>query len=298
MKYKQFIFLRNSVIGIVVLVVAWVGLGKIGAWLSTPTEESSEYNNHRADTAAINTSENNVTENTGSLYKLTTGEAITAAHEEIINFQKNTPLTAGKPDDNNGGVKLFKKLPTYQIDFRCDKTKGFDYWNRVKIDWDYDKKWDEKWDFRKNGSIKRQCSTNDDEVYDLVQETVEGKWQTEGGSTNTATNNTSTPTNQSNTRKLPALHQEIIALQKNTSLSEGKSDDKGGLKLYKKMDGYFLDLRCDKNKGFDYWNRAKVDWDKDKKWDEKWDFRKDGSIKRQISTNDDENYNATEEYGK
>jgi hypothetical protein len=279
--------LRNSIIGLFAAFGLWFLFNRISNYVETK-KLNEDYTN--TNTTENNTTENSIIENTGSLYKLTTDNVITAAHEEIIIYQKNTPLSEGKPDDNNGGVKFFKKLPTYQIDFRCDKAKGFDFWNRVKIDWDFDKKWDEKWDFRKNGSIKRQCSTNDDEVYDLIQETVEGKWQTVGETVKT------TPENTTKENSLPTLHQEIISIQKNTALSEGKADDNnGGLKLYKKMDAYFLDLRCDKAKGFDYWNRAKVDWDKDKKWDEKWDFGKNGTIKRQISTKDDEIYDLTEQ---
>jgi len=311
MKYKQFIFLRNSTIAALVLGIGWLiysslpenGLG---------AAENKENNTFQTDNTA---SENNtpVEDNSGNLndfvaddnntttaeYRLTTGETITAAHKEIMQLQKDMQLSAGKPDNNNGGVKLFKKMPSFQIDFRCDKKKGFDYFNRVKIDWDYDKNWDEKWDFRKNGSIKRQCSTNDDNVYDLIQETVDGKWQGQGENSSATTDDNSTEStgnNQNSDSKVTAMHNTIMSIQKNATLSEGKPDNNnGGVKLYKKMDSYFLDLRCDKKKGFDYFNRVKVDWDKDKKWDEKWDFRKDGSIKRQSSTNDDKNYDLVQE---
>ena len=62
------------------------------------------------------------------------------------------------------------------MDLRCDKEKGFDYFNRVKLDWDKDKNWDEKWFFREDGSIKRECSSNDDKKYDVILELKDGKW--------------------------------------------------------------------------------------------------------------------------
>ncbi len=37
-------------------------------------------------------------------------------------------------------------------------------------------------------------------------------------------------------------------------------------------------------------NRAKVDYDRDEKWDEKWTFAPDGSVEREVAPADDENY--------
>ena len=37
-------------------------------------------------------------------------------------------------------------------------------------------------------------------------------------------------------------------------------------------------------------NRAKVDFDRDEKWDEKWTFEDDGRVKRQVAPADDESY--------
>jgi hypothetical protein len=41
------------------------------------------------------------------------------------------------------------------------------------------------------------------------------------------------------------------------------------------------------------WNRAKVDLDRDDKWDEKWTFKPDGSVEKQVAPQDDENYTET-----
>ena len=48
---------------------------------------------------------------------------------------------------------------------------------RVNLFLYQDKNWDEKWDFRANGTIKSQISTRDDNKhYDLVQEFKDGTW--------------------------------------------------------------------------------------------------------------------------
>lgn len=41
------------------------------------------------------------------------------------------------------------------------------------------------------------------------------------------------------------------------------------------------------------WARAKVDHDRDEKWDEKWDFNSDGVVERQVAPADDEQYSET-----
>jgi len=38
------------------------------------------------------------------------------------------------------------------------------------------------------------------------------------------------------------------------------------------------------------WIRAKVDLDRDEKWDEKWHLREDGTVEREVAPADDENY--------
>lgn len=80
---------------------------------------------------------------------------------------------------------------------------------------------------------------------------------------------------------------QIIALQKEP-LSNGKpaGDSARWLSV---GDGFKAEFRADA--GSIAWNRAKVDLDGDKKWDEKWDF-KDGSVKRRVSPADDDNYSA------
>jgi len=88
---------------------------------------------------------------------------------------------------------------------------------------------------------------------------------------------------------LSSAEQEILQLQKEP-LSLGKPDDKGSLKRTVKKGMTKLDIRCDQNKGFTTWNRIKVDWNNNKRYDEKWNFRPDGTVARFVAPNDDEDY--------
>ena len=53
-----------------------------------------------------------------------------------------------------------------------------------------------------------------------------------------------------------------------------------------------IELRSDTNKGSTTWNRAKIDLDGNKQFDEAWDF-KNGEVKRRVAPSDDENYSVT-----
>lgn len=69
-------------------------------------------------------------------------------------------------DKSGKNYKKFMKLPDFIVDLRCDFTKGFSSWNRIKVDFDKDKKYDEKWTFRENGQIIKEISSSDNETYD------------------------------------------------------------------------------------------------------------------------------------
>ncbi|MBC8138556.1 MAG: hypothetical protein H8F28_21965 [Fibrella sp.] len=90
------------------------------------------------------------------------------------------------------------------------------------------------------------------------------------------------------TAALTSRDTEIVALQKEP-LSKGKpaGDSTRWLSV---GEGFKAEFRADS--GSNAWNRVKVDLDSDKKWDEKWDFKTDGSIKRRVSPEDDDNYNT------
>lgn len=96
----------------------------------------------------------------------------------------------------------------------------------------------------------------------------------------------------SETAAFTDVHREILKMQKQP-LSNG--EDKGeSLRWVVSDNGIKAEFRSDKNKGSKTWNRVKIDYNSNKQYEEKWDFKPDGSIKRQVSPNDDNNY--TEEY--
>jgi hypothetical protein len=96
----------------------------------------------------------------------------------------------------------------------------------------------------------------------------------------------------SGTAAFTDVHREILKMQKQP-LSNG--EDKGeSLRWVVSDNGIKAEFRSDKNKGSTTWNRVKIDYNNNKQYEEKWDFKPDGSIKRQVAPNDDNNY--TEEY--
>ena len=92
-------------------------------------------------------------------------------------------------------------------------------------------------------------------------------------------------------QSLTDLHREVLRRAKEP-LSNGTSDGKGR-KWRIKQGSQVIELRCDESKGFKTWNRVKLDLDRDKQWDEAWDLRPDGGVKRRVAPNDDENYSVT-----
>lgn len=72
------------------------------------------------------------------------------------------------------------------------------------------------------------------------------------------------------------------------SISERKQKDVTKGKPYK--------VNVYQDVGHDRVNRAKVDLDRDDKWDEKWTFEPDGGVTRQVAPADDESYTVQERW--
>lgn len=90
---------------------------------------------------------------------------------------------------------------------------------------------------------------------------------------------------------LSELHREVLAMAKKP-LSNGTSDGKGS-KWRVKKGKLVVELRSDTAKGFKSWNRAKIDLDGDKQWDEAWDLKPGVPVKRRVAPADDESYTDT-----
>lgn len=100
---------------------------------------------------------------------------LSAVDNKVLELQK-TEVT--KVEDKSGkNYKNYKKLPTFIVDMRCDFTKGFSTWNRIKVDLDKDKNYDEKWTFRNNGDIIKEISSSDDETYNYEYKLSDNTWE-------------------------------------------------------------------------------------------------------------------------
>ena len=98
---------------------------------------------------------------------------------------------------------------------------------------------------------------------------------------------TTTPTEGS----LSDVDREVLKLQKEP-LDRGTPDAKGP-KWRVKKGGVVIELRCDQDKGYTTWNRAKIDANNNKQFDETWAFKKDGTVERKVAPGDDQNYTQT-----
>ena len=191
-------------------------------------------------------------------------------------------------------VKDAVKSGPYKVNLYRDA--GHATVNRVKIDYDRDEKWDEKWDVAGPSEVVRKLAPNDDEQYtrELV---LQGDRWAEPGAPAPATSApapteaaTADPADAS-TRPGDALRpwdEKILAL-----VERGISGDK----VKDALKGERVKVNLYKDAGKPGVNRLKIDLDRDEKWDEKWDFDEPGSrakVKRHVAPQDDERY--TDEY--
>ena len=97
----------------------------------------------------------------------------TDVHREIIKMQKS-PLTKG--EDKGDSLRWVVSDAGIKAEFRSDKSRGSTTWNRVKIDYNNNKHYEEKWDFKPDGSIKRQVAPSDDDNYTEEYKLQGEKW--------------------------------------------------------------------------------------------------------------------------
>lgn len=147
-------------------------------------------------------------------------------------------------------------------------------WARAKVDLDRDEKWDEKWEL-KDGRVHRRISPTDDEQY--TEERVLGG---EGSATVAAT-----PASPSSSAAASGLapHEERIRARLAARATRKVKDLLRG-------QGPKVNLYADNGKR---WSRAKVDLDRDGKWDEKWTIFPDRSVEKKVAPADDERYTKT-----
>ncbi len=161
-------------------------------------------------------------------------------------------------------------------------------WARAKVDHDRDEKWDESWHVD-SGAVVRRIAPNDDEQYTRELRNFGGVWAEIGGAAATPTTDptptpTPTPPSDSKITNPRDCDSEMLRLIASAAVEEKIKDATKG-KPYK------INLYSDDKVR---WNRAKIDLDRDDKFDEKWDFKEGDVIERQVAPADDEQY--TESY--
>jgi len=159
MKYNTFKILR---LGIVVCLS--IGITAIIVLLFTNEKEITENTRLESESQRyMNNKEINKPE--GGLSEI---------DKTIISLQKtNIEKNIDKTGKN---YKLYKKFSYFIVDMRCDFTKGFSYWNRIKVDLDKDKNYDEKWTINEKGIIRKFISTNDNGIYNEEYELIDDHW--------------------------------------------------------------------------------------------------------------------------
>jgi hypothetical protein len=211
---------------------------------------------------------------------------ITRSLDTRILARAKQPVSGGKLKDAFPGERE-------KVSFYADQGTRV---NRAKVDLDRDDKWDEKWTFDEAGGVKRQVSPADDDTsYTQEYFFVNGSWSTrstpaipERISPSATTPTPIPPPTAAGGTPLRDMDREIL-LRANQDIDGDKVKDA--------IPGGAWKLNLYKDAGEPRVNRAKVDLDRDDKWDEKWTFAREGDrdeVKRQVAPNDDESY--TEEY--
>jgi len=147
-------------------------------------------------------------------------------------------------------------------------------WKRAKVDLDRDEKWDEKWTFT-DGRIEQQIAPDDDENYTQTQQFTAGE---------AAVPTVDTAAPEPTPAVEPATAMRPVDAAMDEALGRPVVDK---IKDASKGHPFKINLYSDSG---NRWDRAKVDLDRDEKWDEKWTFEADGSTERQVAPADDDVY--------
>jgi hypothetical protein len=169
-------------------------------------------------------------------------------------------------------IKDAAKGKPWKINVYADDGQRF---NRLKIDLDRDEQDDETWTIFADGHIERKVSSKDDGSFDRAFRLEMSGWV----DMQAPTAATATPATTTTTGGLRPVDRDMLALVGSLTPTEKVKDATKG-KPYK------INLYSDDGRRF---NRAKVDLDRDDKWDESWTW-KGSDIERQVAPADDERY--------
>ncbi len=152
--------------------------------------------------------------------------------------------------------------------------------NRAKVDLDRDEKWDEKWTFD-GDAVSRQVAPQDDEVYAETWLYSPQGWYLEGSEPPSAAPEV-VPEEVPAAAAAPSEPWTAVVMSY-------RGEDIGSTKLKDVTKGKPFKVNVYQDEGNASANRAKVDIDRDDKWDQKWTFDESGASVK-IAPNDDEDY--------
>ena len=185
----------------------------------------------------------------------------------IVSASKLSPVS-GKAKDLSGGLGV--KVNVYRDEGQAEN-------NRAKLDLDRDEKWDIKLDFEP-GRVVAHYAPRDDEAYTETWVSLAGgTWLQEGNED---------------------AQQEVVAQQAtgmdpvDVALLKWVGKDLGTTKIKDATKGQPFKINVYQDAGNSSANRAKIDLDRDDKWDIKITFEEPPS--RQVSPKDDGDYSVTQ----
>lgn len=178
-------------------------------------------------------------------------------------------------------IKDAAKGRPWKINVYADDGQRF---NRLKIDLDRDEQDDETWTVFADDHIERKASSRDDGSFDQSYRLDMTGWvdmspPASPPSSPPVSSLVSTP---ADVEALRPIDRDMLSLAEKLAPSAKVKDATKG-KPYK------INLYSDDGKRF---GRAKVDLDRDDKWDESWTWKGE-IVERKVSPADDENYTTT-----
>ena len=175
---------------------------------------------------------------------------------------------SGKAKDLSGGLGI--KVNVYRDDGEAEN-------NRAKLDLDRDEKWDIKLDFEPGRVVATYAPKDDEDYSEIWVRLAGGAWLQEG---------------------VEDAQQEVIAAglpdmdPVDVALLKWQGKDLGTQKIKDATKGQPFKINVYQDDGNPTANRAKIDLDRDDKWDIKVTFEEPAT--RQVSPDDDENYSVTQ----
>jgi hypothetical protein len=156
--------------------------------------------------------------------------------------------------------------------------------NRAKVDLDRDDLWDQKWTL-KDGVVTVQESSRDDEVYD--QTYLLGTVEVAAENYRNRYNSAKQDSGEEQAPSMGSEEENAVRALLGTAMAGSKRKDATAGKRYK--------INVYKDAGNEVANRAKLDLDRDDKWDQKWSLTA-GVVRRSVSTLDNEEYDTRQEW--